>query len=52
MTSKGKLHIAIPVELLADLDHSRGDVSRSLFVQRAIERTLTAMHGGLRRRKR
>lgn len=38
MSSKGKLHIAIPVELLTDLDKARGDVSRSMYVRRALEK--------------
>jgi len=52
MTARRKLTVAIPPELMIDLDKSRGDISRSLFVQRAIERTLVAMNGGIRRPKR
>jgi len=52
MTAKNKITIGLPPELLIDLDKSRGDIPRSIFVQRAIERTLVAMNGGIRRRKR
>jgi metal-responsive CopG/Arc/MetJ family transcriptional regulator len=54
MTSaaRSKITVSIPAELLIDLDKSRGDIPRSLFVQRALERTLVAMNGGIRRRKR
>jgi metal-responsive CopG/Arc/MetJ family transcriptional regulator len=54
MTSaaRSKITVSIPAELLIDLDKSRGDIPRSLFVQRALERTLVAMNGGIRRAKR
>lgn len=52
MTLKSKMTVSIPGNLLIDVDKSRGDISRSLFVQRALERTLIAMNGGIRRRKR
>jgi metal-responsive CopG/Arc/MetJ family transcriptional regulator len=35
-----RVHILVSEELLAQLDRARGDVSRSRFVQRALERYL------------
>jgi hypothetical protein len=52
MTVKHKITVGLPAELLVDMDKSRGDIPRSIFVQRAIERTLIAMNGGIRRPKR
>lgn len=51
MTAKKKLTINILAEVLSSLDKVRGDTPRSVFVQRAIEKYLKVIEGGIRRAK-
>jgi metal-responsive CopG/Arc/MetJ family transcriptional regulator len=52
MTARMKLSINLPAEVLNKLDKARGDVTRSIFIQRSVERTLTYNGAAKKRRRR
>jgi metal-responsive CopG/Arc/MetJ family transcriptional regulator len=52
MTARTKLSINLPAEVLSKLDKARGDVTRSIFIQRSVERTLTYNGAAKKRRRR
>lgn len=51
MTAKTKVNVTIATDVLSGMDKARGDTPRSIFVERAIEKYLKAIDGGIRRAK-
>lgn len=52
MTTRESLHIRVDAELVAALDKSRGDATRSMFIERALDKYLKRFKdGGIRRPK-
>lgn len=52
MTTKVNLHVRIEGDLLKEVDKVRKDTTRSVLIERAVQRYLTLIEGGIRRRKR
>lgn len=53
MTTKVNLHVRIEGSLLKEVDKSRKDTTRSVFIERAVEKYLIHFRdGGIRRSKR
>jgi len=43
---KKTINVSLPVEMIQELDHERGDVTRSRFVLRALEPYLESRRAG------
>ena len=52
MTTRASLHVRIDTDIIDEMDKSRQDTTRSLFIERAVAKYLTHFKdGGIRRSK-